>query len=477
MQGYSILAQQFIQVRRDLYIKEVSIPVFGAKRYWYRFEFDKSRGQIHFRMFSICADKQPYRLLHEIKNGDAQEKADALAKWARGSLSLTAMRPSGRPNGELDITLARAPDGEWAPPKDSNAAGILLRGATSFREQCIACANSYCFHTFIDYCMSAPCRGAKVAENGGIRRERRMGAGVEATPGHWDTPGWPAHQKPALEADPRGYGKLSLERNARRMTQRSATHTIGWRAYGDVSALLLHSDPDHAEIDRVCKYALCCGRQGVYQPKIQRQIRKDAGLRVEERREAKALRAKLLSATVARRVITKADCMVEAGNLPHRGRSGNFRKVSLSGFRRLQATVKTGARTNAIYLYRARPVEDGRLSLYEFVSMMGDVPVFTGASMRPKWPPAGAYARAMLLLHKPWRQASDIRGDSSETWAPEFNLFLAQETCPMALKVNVERAKAVSRARGSVWEDTTQAEVADPEDYDEEGPRIYAPPR
>merc|ERR1712112_774823 len=46
---------------------------------------------------------------------------------------------------------------------------------------------------------------------------------------------------------------------------------------------------------------------------------------------------------------------------------------------------------------------------------------------------------------------------------------------PLALKVNVERAKAASRARNSVWEDPTQAEVADPEDYDEEDPRIYAP--
>ena len=68
---------------------------------------------------------------------------------------------------------------------------------------------------------------------------------------------------------------------------------------------------------------------------------------------------------------------------------------------------------------------------------MGDVPVFTGEALRPQWPPSGAYARAMLLLHKPWRQASDLRDDSSDTWVPEFNLFLAQEEFPMALKVNV----------------------------------------
>ena len=145
-----MLVHQFSQVSLDLYINEVAIPVFGVKNYWYRFEFVKSRGQIHFRMFSIRAGKQPRRLLHEIKNGGAPEKEEALAKWARGSLSLTAMRPAGRPNGELEITLVRAPDGEWAPPKDSYAAGLWLRDATSFREHCIECANPYCFHTCID---------------------------------------------------------------------------------------------------------------------------------------------------------------------------------------------------------------------------------------------------------------------------------------------------------------------------------------
>ena len=44
----------------------------------------------------------------------------------------------------------------------------------------------------------------------------------------------------------------------------------------------------------------------------------DAVLRVDERREGDALCAKLLNATVARRMITKAECMVEAGG-PHLG--------------------------------------------------------------------------------------------------------------------------------------------------------------
>ena len=135
--------QEFFQQRLELYIKYVLIPVFGARRYWYRYEFAKSRGQINFHMCAICGDEQPHRLLHELRGGGAQEAADALASWAWGSLALTATHPASSPDGELDIALVRAPDGVWVPPQDSNAAGLLLRDATSFREHCIACANSY----------------------------------------------------------------------------------------------------------------------------------------------------------------------------------------------------------------------------------------------------------------------------------------------------------------------------------------------
>ena len=116
-QDYSLLAQEFSQERLVLYLKEVITPVFGVKHYWYRFEFAKSRGQIHFHLFAICADKQPHKLLHEMEGGESQDAADALAKWAWGTLSLTAMHPADTPDGGLDLPNVRVPDGEWAPPE------------------------------------------------------------------------------------------------------------------------------------------------------------------------------------------------------------------------------------------------------------------------------------------------------------------------------------------------------------------------
>ena len=79
--------------------------------------------------------------------------------------------------------------------------------------------------------------------------------------------------------------------------------------------------------------------QAVDTPKIQRQIWEDAARGVDERFGEKALCAKLLNTTVARRMITKEERMVEAGNPPFGGArwiSVKFRLL-VSGGSRLRA--------------------------------------------------------------------------------------------------------------------------------------------
>ena len=84
VQDYSLLVQEFSKERLSTHLKAALTPVFGVHHYWYMFEFDKSRWQIHFHLFSICADKHPHRLLREMEGGEYQEVADAPAKWACG---------------------------------------------------------------------------------------------------------------------------------------------------------------------------------------------------------------------------------------------------------------------------------------------------------------------------------------------------------------------------------------------------------
>ena len=74
--------------------------MIGAHRRWCKFEFAKSRGGIHFRIFAICADRQPRRRLYEMEGEESIDIADALAMWARA--------PSRSPRFAMEIRLGAA---------------------------------------------------------------------------------------------------------------------------------------------------------------------------------------------------------------------------------------------------------------------------------------------------------------------------------------------------------------------------------
>ena len=115
--------------------------------------------------------------------------------------------------------------------------------------------------------MRAPRQGGKKDLSPvAVLMECRMGAGREATPRQAGNPGRGARPPPGISPGPRGYEKLALGRNARRMAHHYAVHTIAWGANGAVRVPPLRpgpENPDSSEIARVCRYALCCGRKGV----------------------------------------------------------------------------------------------------------------------------------------------------------------------------------------------------------------------
>ena len=160
----------------------------------------------------------------------------------------------------------------------------------------------------------------------------------------------------------------------------------------------------------VCKYALCYGRKGVEKPKTQRWIWRDAVLGRDESGDADASCANLLNDTTARRTIAKADCMLETVYLPLSGRTGGSESARYQAPPKSQEDGETGTHTTPGGKYRNRAFGDGRDSPYGSVCRSGDGPVFTGASLRPQFPPSEGFARAMLHLHKPRREADGITG-------------------------------------------------------------------
>ena len=191
--------------------------------------------RLRFHMFAICADKKPNRLLHEMEGGESLEVADALENRALGALSPTPLHPADTPGGGLEVTSVRAPDGERAPEKETNADGMLCRESESFRPHQIACENLHFAHGCIEYCMRAPRRGGKRDSSPGeIPTECRMGKRREATPGHPDAPGWETRPIPTIAPGPRGYANLATDLYFSRTTQHSGYHTISWMANGDL---------------------------------------------------------------------------------------------------------------------------------------------------------------------------------------------------------------------------------------------------
>ena len=104
---------------------------------------------------------------------------------------------------------------------------------------------------------------------------------------------------------------------------------------------------------------------------------------------------------------------------------------------------------------------------------MGEVPVFAGESLRLQRPPPDAYARFFCAQPGGRRQTS--WGILRELGPPSLISSSSWKHAPRRSKLALS-AKAVARARPSVWEVPTRADVADPGRY-EEGPRIYAPLR
>src|SRR5687767_8115017 len=95
------------------------------------------------------------------------------------------------------------------------------------------------------------------------RKVCRCGAGVEETPNKCDTPGFPLRSEPKLVRDLRGFDRLELPRNHRRIVATSRKLLQPWRGNSDLQPLLYDCDPlrpSPDEIARVTDYIVtyCC---------------------------------------------------------------------------------------------------------------------------------------------------------------------------------------------------------------------------
>mgnify|MGYP001021091169 CR=1 FL=1 len=89
---YTLVIQEFFHARVESYLKKIGFNVFGIKYYWARFEFAKSRGQIHLHLLGIIPNvskpNEIYERLYDMKqNKDVQGRI--LGEWARNTFYMT----------------------------------------------------------------------------------------------------------------------------------------------------------------------------------------------------------------------------------------------------------------------------------------------------------------------------------------------------------------------------------------------------
>ncbi len=153
-----------------------------------------------------------------------------------------------------------------------------------------------------------------------------------------DTPGFKLRDKPALVRDLRGFDRLELPRNNRRIVASSKWLLQGWRANCDIQILLYEGDPlnpDPDEIARVTDYIVayaCKGNETIMEEMTQMKAIILGSQDIKgTSSDVKKIAKKLLNKTSKNKIISKQECMCHLAKLDLFLCSETIETVSISG--------------------------------------------------------------------------------------------------------------------------------------------------
>ncbi|XP_078350740.1 uncharacterized protein LOC144635515 [Oculina patagonica] len=437
---------KYFDLRTHSYHEKVLKPVFGVCDYWYRYEFAKSRGQIHWHQLSWREDRQPHQLLQEAREDGCEddEYAARLCQWAEENFAMTALHPAGSDEErEPRKDLWPPPEGTADPISDERDPLVkMLMDISATQDEILEdhllLVNRVGLHSCSDYCLRTP----RHPQEGLQPRERvcRMEFGSEFRPGK------KVRSCPEIVEDHNGAPRLEMPRDHPRMVQHSRYQMQSWRANGDVSLILSNSPADNpstddiiAIIDYVCGYACKDGEPtgataDLFKDMVNTVDTSDAG-----EISGKSMCAKMLIKTVGRRDISGPEASFELSRLALWQCSRKFNYLSMSGSRRLERDGDTATRSTPLDEYLGRSRRES-CSWYQFASKKNKIPVVTGGATHATWPLNEDYCRTMLLLHWPnWFDIQEVKGDA-ESWIDRFKDFVSTNDCPTFVKAQVAKA-------------------------------------
>ncbi|KAH3778534.1 hypothetical protein DPMN_179999 [Dreissena polymorpha] len=314
---------------------------FKIDTFWYRYEFAKSRGMIHFHGLCWRSDREPHNLLHEaLKNGlDEDVCASKLSEWAQQNFAMTAMHPAGSDaSGNPNKDLWPPPEGNApAPPESKNPLFKLFmdisQSENSILEDHLLLTNKINLHRCSSYCLVSK-KGMKHKVCGMKHKVCRMEFGSE------NMQGKAIRDSPAIVKDKNGSLRLEMKRDHPFLVQHSQYHTQAWRANGDISLILSKSSPDNPSISDIIateKYVsgyACKGNQPTGEVVDLFNAMVNATDETSST-DGKSLCTKLLMNTI-KRDISSMEAAYELTGLPLFHSSHQFQSVSMSGSRVLE---------------------------------------------------------------------------------------------------------------------------------------------
>ncbi|XP_066914213.1 uncharacterized protein [Clytia hemisphaerica] len=456
------IATLYFETRTINYYNTVAKELFNLTDYWFRFEFAKSRGQIHSHglIFSETQAKNIEQALDIDGLSSDQEKAETLYKWLQTheedtdtifSPGFVSMHPAGgfQENGQ-DGSKVWIPNKEkWAKPEGTqeppeiNPLNLIMTEYCTTPEKVkklyLYLVNRVALHNCNDYCL----KRKRVDSD---TRYCRFHFGKE-DPITKKTPGKELHPfAPILTGDK--HPRYEGPRDHCRIIMNVKAHLLSWLANCDTRALV---DQDLLNLQKYITSYACKGAAATQDlVTIYGHLLDSA----DPNASVKSIVLRLLNRILGK-IDTPAACcdFINSGSkLWHCTRK--FQSVGLSGYRPLSSKPDGENFTQKIaidkFLSNERREKNPTMTLYDWVRECScrtkctadHCPVFTGIQVNPVWPLSENYCKGKLMMFSPgvWTKPEDLKLEG-ETFGEAFARFFDTEQCPRVVKDNVKSAK------------------------------------
>ena len=184
--------------------------------------------------------------------------------------------------------------------------------------------------------------------------------------------------------------------------------------------------------------------------------------------DVKRIARKLLNTTTKNKAISKQECMCHLAKLDLYMCSESIETVSISGEYRL--CTSEASKYSFLSKYANRDTfhdmslhqyfyhDKNNTSSWSRSSGKYIIPHYVGASSTPRYPPTEGYAKSVLILHVPWKNAFNVE-EQERNYIEEFKLFVESSNCPKSVKIAYGRAKARFQQNKQFVEPTGRTET------------------